>query len=95
MFPPEIVPFELESLQLPERGPNGERIVEMGLMVWDSTPFKTIKMSTGRWEGCKVYQASWDEVLKLHESMSKQIEFLKPLVENGTIIVNQPTKDSQ
>lgn len=48
-------PIEFAQEQLAEKGPDGQRILQMGMTVWNSTPAKEAQMVSGRWEGNRTY----------------------------------------
>jgi hypothetical protein len=80
-------PVEFGSEELKQRGPGGERIVQLGLTVWNTAQAKSFEVASDRWEGGKIYPLSWTELMELHAQMTSTIEFLKPLVDAGTVIV--------
>jgi len=79
-------PVEFKTEELKERGPNGERVIQPVLTIWNSVPCRDVDMVSGRWEGSREYGMTWEQFLELHESMSNQIAFLKPLIEAGKIV---------
>ena len=78
------VEFKTEELQ--DRGPNGERVIQPVLTVWNSTPSREVLMSGSRWEGCREFGISWEQLLDLHKSISHQVAFLQPLIEAGKVV---------
>lgn len=86
MFAASSDPVESRAEELKERGPNGERVIQPVLRVWNSTPCTEVAMVSERWEGCREYTLSWEQLQELHKSMSEQIIFLKPLIESGKIV---------
>lgn len=82
---PGDAPVEFKTKELRERGPNGERVVQPVLTVWNSAPCREVAVVSGRWEGCREFAMTWEQFLELHESMSQQIAFLKPLIEAGKV----------
>lgn len=86
MLPMGDAPIEFEAKEAKERGPKGERVIQMGMTVWNSTPCQERQMVSERWEGCKTYGLSWEQFVELHASMGRQIEWLKPLMEAGKIV---------
>lgn len=87
MLPSGDAPMEIRADELKERGPNGERIVQPVLTVWNSAPRKEIPIVSERWEGCTDFPIEWESLLALHEAITRQIEILKPLVKAGRILV--------
>lgn len=83
-------PVEVSGEESKERGPNGERVIGMGLRIWNSTPQKAIEMVSGRWEGCNEVSLSWDDFVALRDAMTARIEFLKPMVESGKLLIKLP-----
>lgn len=61
----------------------------MELTVYASTPFHDFSTDTGRWEGGRTYTLTWAEFVALHDAMGRQIEFLQPLIDAGTVAVEQ------
>lgn len=79
-------PIVWGSEELKERGPNGQRVIQMGLTVYNSTSCQEFGIQTGRWEGGKTYQISWEQMLELHASIGRNIEILKPIIESGKLL---------
>lgn len=86
ILPVETVPVEVEICETKGRGPEGQRVIQCGIIVWNSAPREISDMVSGRWEGCQTIQLSWDEMLKLHADLTKQIECLKPQVDSGKVL---------
>lgn len=53
--------IESRTEELKERGPNGERVIQPVLRVWNSAPCKEVAMVSERWEGCREYALSWEQ----------------------------------
>ncbi len=78
------VEFTIEELK--ERGLAGQTVVQPKLRVWNSADVNIVEMVSGRWEGCREYSLSWEQLLDLHSSLSRQIEFLKQHIDNRNIV---------
>ena len=78
--------IEIGTDELKERGPDGQRVIQPKLTIWNSAAVNVVDMVSGRWEGCKEYPLAWEQLLELHASMTRQIEFLKPLIETNKIV---------
>jgi len=80
------VPIEFTIEEIKERGQAGQTVVQPKLRIWNSADVNIVEMVSGRWEGCREYSLSWEQLLALHSSISRQIEFLRPHIDNGQIV---------
>lgn len=73
------------ELEVSERRIDGLRTVEFGIKAWSSAPAHEFEASTDRWEGGRVYELSWEQLLVLQDQISTQIAAFKPLIDSGKI----------
>lgn len=78
------LPVELE---VTEHRVDGLRTVEFGIKAWASAPIREFEASTDRWEGGRVYELSWEQLLVLQDQISTQIAALRPLIDSGKLAI--------
>jgi len=81
---PSASNIELDS---DESKVDDKRVLQLGITLYNSTPFKEFDVMTGKWEGGKTYLISWAELLELQTSINEKVEFLQPLIDSGKLTV--------
>lgn len=77
------LPVELEVSE--HRG-EGVRSVQFGIKAWASAPYQEFDASTDYWEGGRVYELTWEQLLALQEQISTKIATLQPLLDSGKVV---------
>lgn len=59
---PRNLPVEI---YVAESRVGGKRHVQVGIMAWDSARYREAGATTDRWEGGKIYELDWTQLLQL------------------------------